>query len=283
MSVNTKLGGFAERVRFICVVAFCAIVLAPMSSGAQESDHDHELNHEHEYLHFSHPMVTESPSPDTKFRFDATFLHADEPVGARATEMRGEFEYAFARTFSLAVVAPFVRITSPSDARTSGLGNVELSAKAASFAFAHSGALVGAGLTLGLPTGSDAKGTGSDHLYEISPFVDAALRKGPVELVGFLTYSALANRNAGDANEREVTFDGSVLWRAAEELELLAELSTSRSYGGAESAYTQTFLAPGIKWRPAKFEKVAIGASAIRGVGSASGVNAVQLSAFYHF
>lgn len=138
-------------------------------------------------------------------------------------------------------------------------------------------------MAVGLPTGSDAKGIGSGHLYELSPFVDAALRKGPVELVGFLTYSALANRNASDDNERGLTFDGSVLWRAASEIELLAELTTRRSYGGAEPAYTETSVAPGIKWRPAKFEKFAAGIAAIRGVGSASGTNALQLSAFYHF
>lgn len=276
-----KLATRAGRLMFVHVTSLSALLANASVSGAQETDH--ELNHEHEYLHFSHPLVTESPSPDTKFRFDAVFLRTDEPVGAGATEMRGEFEYAFARTFSLAVVAPFTRITSPADARTSGLGNVELSAKAASFAFAHSGALVGGGMTIGLPTGSDAKGIGSGHLYEISPFADAAIRKGPVELVGFLTYSALANRSAGDANERDMTFNGSILWRAAEELELLTELTTSRSYGGAEPAYTRTFVAPGIKWRPAKFEKVAVGAAAIRGVGSASAINAVQISAFYHF
>lgn len=281
MSSSTKPGARAERLMLVCAIALTASLATASVGRAQDTEH--ELNHEHEYLHFSHPMVTESPSPDTKFRFDAEFLRGDEPIGARASEMRGEFEYAFARTLSLAVVAPFTRITSPVDARASGFGNVELSAKAASFAFAQSGALVGGGMSVGLPTGSDAKGIGSGHLYEISPFVDAALRRGPVEVVGFLTYSALANRDAGDANERDVAFDGSVLWRAARELELLMELSTSRSYGGAESAYTETFVAPGLKWRPAKFEKVAIGASAIRGVGNASGINAFQLSAFYHF
>ena len=281
MSQAMKFGAIAERVVLACAVAVCTLVMVASRAAAQDADHD--LDHEHGLLHFSHPMVTESPSPDTKLRLDAVFEHIDEPVDGRAVEMRGEYEYAFAPTFSLAVVAPFDRITSPSYARTSGLGDVEISAKAASYAFAHSGVLLGGGMSVGLPTGSDTKGIGSGHLFELSPFVDAAMRRGPVEMVGFLTYSALANRNATDDNERELTFNGSALWRAAEQIELLAEIASSRSYGGTESAYSETFLAPGIKWRPAKFEKIAVGASLIRGLGDASSSNAVQISAFYHF
>ena len=280
MSFFNKLGERAERMIVVCAAVFAASAGAAPQLRSQDSDH--ELNHEHDYLHFSHPMVTESPSPDTKLRFDAEFLRTGEQAGARAMEVRGEFEYAFAPAFSLAIVAPFDRITSPAAARASGIGNVELSAKAASFKFAESGVLVGGGLSLGLPTGSDAKGIGSGHLYELAPFVDAAMRRGPVELVGFLTYSGVVNRNATDENERDITFNGSALWRAAKEIELLAEVATSRSYGGG-LAYAETYLAPGIKWRPAKFEKVAVGASVIRGVGRKRRASAIQLSGFYHF
>lgn len=283
MSLIETLGALAGRVVLPCTFVLLAAALNPTAAAAQENDHDADHDHDHGVLHFSHPMVTESPSPDTKFRLDGEFLRVDQPVGPHATEYRAEFEYAFAPTFSLAVVVPYDRITFPPIARASAMGSVELSAKAASYAFARSGALVGGGVTVGLPTGSDAKGIGSGHLYEISPFIDAALKRGPVELVGFLTYSALANRDATDENERELTFDGSLLWRAAREIELLAELSTSRSFVSGEPAYSDTFVAPGFKWRPAKLEKFAFGASVIRGVGSASGTNAVQISAFYHF
>ena len=268
------------RVRqLLPITAAVVSLLSPTVAQAQSVEHDDD--HDHGGLHFSHPMITESPSPDTKIRLDARFETA--PLDARATELRGEVEYGFSNALSLAVVAPFVRITSPAAARASSLGSVELSAKGASFAFAESGVLVGGGLTVGLPTGNDLKGIGSGHLYEFAPFVDAALKRGNVEAVGFLTYSTLANRNATDENERRASFDGSLLWHLVPQVEVLGEVATSRSYVRTQRAVSETFIAPGIKVRPATWPKLAMGVSAIRGVGSTAGVNALQLSAFYHF
>lgn len=279
MSFIHTSGVRAGQLLTACAAA--AVFLSTFSTPVFAQSADHDDDHDHGALHFSHPLVTESPSPDTKVRFDALFETG--PLDARATGFRGEIEYGFSNSYSLAVVAPFVRITSPASARASSLGSVELSAKAASYAFAESGVLVGGGLTVGLPTGNDAKGIGSDHLYEISPFVDAALKRGDVEAVGFLTFSTDVNRNATDENERSVTFDGSLLWRLVPQVELLGEVTTSRNYGSSEGSYTETFVAPGIKYRPAAWPKLAVGVAALRGVGSVSGTNAVQLSAFYHF
>lgn len=271
----------ARAGRLLSAFAVLCIVSASFSNFALAQDAGHDDDHDHGGLHFSHPLVTESPSPDTKVRFDALFESG--ALDSRATELRGEVEYGFSNSFSLAVVAPFVRVTSPQAARATSLGSVELSAKAASYAFAESGVLVGGGLTVGLPTGNDAKGIGSGHLYEMSPFVDAAVKRGDVEAVGFLTYSTVVNRNATDENERVLTFDGSLLWRFVPQLEALAEVTTSRSIGSSAGSYSETFLAPGIKFRPAAWPKVAVGAAVLRGIGDASGTNAVQLSAFYHF
>src|SRR5881392_2128567 len=44
-----------------------ALFLIPVVGRTQERDDDHEHDH---HLHFSHPLVTESPSPDTKIRLD---------------------------------------------------------------------------------------------------------------------------------------------------------------------------------------------------------------------
>jgi hypothetical protein len=265
------------------VYVFVASLTAVVPTRARAQDADHDEDHGHGYLHFSHPLITESPSPDTKFRLDAAFGSSDEPADSHAIGLRGEVEYAFSKSLSLAVVAPFVRVTSPRDARASSLGSVELSAKAASFSFAESGVLVGGGMTVGLPTGSDTKGIGSGHLYELAPFVDAAVRRGDVEMVGFLTYSTTANRNATDENLRSLTFDGSMLWRVISEVELLAEVTTSRSTGGPDGAHSETFLAPGVKWRPSAWPKIALGVAGILGVGDASKSDALQVSAFYHF
>lgn len=281
MSPLKRFGARAEQ-RFV-VYACAVLVVAVFPARARAQDADHDDDHEHGSLHFSHPLITESPSPDTKIRLDAAFASSDEPADSHAIGLRAEVEYAFSKSLSLAMVAPFARVTSPRDARASSLGSVELSAKAASFSFAESGVLAGGGMTLGLPTGSDTKGIGSGHLYELAPFVDAAVRRGDVEMVGFLTYSTTINRNATDENLRSLTFDGSTLWRVVSQIELLGEVTTSRITGGSDGAYSETFLAPGIKWRPSAWPKVALGVAGILGVGDARKSNALQATAFYHF
>ena len=264
--------------RRIAVYAFALAGSFARVAGAQA----HEDDHGHDHLHFSHPLLTESPSPDSKLRLDVAFA-SDRLTGSHAMALKAEGEFAFSRSFSIAVTAPFVRITSPGPLRTSAFGSVEVSAKAASFAFAESGILLGGGMSLGLPTGSDAKGIGSGHLYEIAPFLDAAIRRGNLETVGFLTYSTTANRDPGEASENALTLDGSVLWRFLPQVELLAEMTTSRAVGGSPGARSETFVAPGIKWRPVKFPKLAFGVAGIFGVGGATKSNALQTTAFYHF
>src|SRR2546430_2389509 len=64
-------------------------------------------HHHEEELHFSHPLIVESPSPDTKVRFD--YFYRRFRTGERAGEHtpRVEFEYAFRPTFSIETNVPY--------------------------------------------------------------------------------------------------------------------------------------------------------------------------------
>jgi hypothetical protein len=278
---NPNLPGselYGARTRRLLLVA--TSVLIPYA-GMQAQEHDDD--HDHDHLHFSHPLVTESPSPDTKLRLDFLGVRASDPGGVDENTFRLEGEYAFNHSISLAIVTPFISRTAPYAERASGLGNIELSLKAASLAFAEHGLLVGGGLSAALPTGSDTKGIGSGHLIELEPFIDAGYKRNALELVGFATLSSTFRRRAGEEAERALTLDFSALYQIQPRLEGLMEVTTARALIGPESGSQQTFVAPGFKVYPFRTRKLMFGASMLFGTGVVHDTHALLISGFYHF
>jgi hypothetical protein len=261
------------------VFAF-AFLIAANRIEAQEHEDDHD--HDHDHLHFSHPIVTESPSPDTKIRLDYVRAWSAGSDAGRAEEARVEAEWGFTPTISLAVVTPFVWVTGPLGERVSGLGNIELSLKAATVASEKHNILVGGGLSAGLPTGNDAKGIGSGHLVELEPFVDAAYKVNALEFVAFAHVSSIFRRRSGDENERDLAFDFSTLYRINRVAEALLEATTSRSLVGPDRT-PQTFIAPGVKVYPFANKQIMFGGSVLFGTGAISDTRGALISAFYHF
>ena len=278
---STRLvnSGVRTLSRYLLVIA-CAAFSVPVTRVlAQEHDEDHD----HDHLHFSHPLVTESPTPDTKIRFDYLAVRTTGAASERETDLRLEGEYGFTDAASLAVVAPYVFRTLPGGTKLNALGSLELSLKAASLRFAEQGILIGGGLSAALPTGSDAKGIGSGHIVELAPFADIGYKRDVLELVGLATYSTTVRRRPGDEAERTLSFDASALYHIRPRLEGLFEVSTSRALVGAESGIQETFIAPGIKVYPFPIRQLMFGASIELGTGSVRDTRALLLSGFYHF
>ena len=261
----------------ILVVGLC--FLPSSTSYAQQ----HEEDHDHDHLHFSHPLVTESPSPDTKLRFDYLGVRTSDLSGVHENTFRLEGEYAFNHSVSLAIVTPFISRTAPATERASGLGNIEISLKAASLAFGEGGVLLGGGLSATLPTGSDTKGIGSAHIVELEPFLDAGLKRNAFELVGFAILSSTFHRQAGEEAERSLAFNFSTLYHIKPRLEGMIEVVTARALVGAKSGVQQTFIAPGLKVYPFTNRSLMFGASVELGTGVVHDTRALLLSAFYHF
>lgn len=276
---NQAGSGFrgAHLCRSILVAALFLVPLAGMKAQGHDGDHDHD------HLHFSHPMVTESPSPDTKIRLDYLGVRTSDPTGVHETAFRLEGEYAFNRSVSLAIVTPFISRTAPAAERASGLGNIELSLKAASLAFGERGLLLGGGLSAALPTGSDAKAIGSAHIIELEPFLDAGYKRNALELVGLAALSSTFHRREGEDAERNLTFDFSALYEVQSRLEALIEATTTRGLIGKDSGSQQTFLAPGFKVYPFTNRKIMFGASLELGTGVVHETHALLVSGFYHF
>lgn len=259
---------------------FCIVLLVPPLAGirAQEA-----ADHDHDQLHFSHPLVTESPSPDTKIRVDFIRTQTSGTGGLRENSIRVEGEYAFNHSISLAVVTPYISRTAPAAERASGIGNVQLSLKGASFAFAERGVLLGGGLSAGFPTGSDAKAIGSSHLVELEPFLDAAYKMDALEVVGLASLSSTFRRRAGEEAERNLRFDFSALYQVQPRIEGLIEVTSARALVGPESGLQRTLVAPGIKVYPFASRKIMFGASVGFGTGDVRDTRALLLSGFYHF
>ena len=259
----------------------CMLLIVFLLTPAALRAQDHDDDHDHDHLHFSHPMVTESPSPDTKLRGDYIYSWFNEAPDVRATTIRLEGEYAFTHSLSLAVVTPFTFITAPSAARASGIGNIEVSLKAASVRYGEQGILLGGGLSAGIPTGSDIKGIGSSHIIELEPFLDAGYKKERLELVGFARLSSTFNRQPGDEVERNLGLDFSALYPLLPRLEALLEFTTQRPLIGLERSFT-SFVAPGVKVYPFYNRRLMFGASVALGTGN-NNARAVLISGFYHF
>lgn len=211
----------------------------------------HTHTHSHDgLLHFSHPLITESPSPDTKVRFDYFFRKVEGGASYEHTA-RFEGEYAFFPWLSAEVDAPYTYIDSDVDGHRSNLDTVSVAVKYANFTFAQHGVLVGGGIELGLPTGDDDKGIGSDHELEVAPYIDAGWKVGPFELVGFLEFGIPVNQPADEKDEvdLELGYNVSLLYHVTPRIEAIIELNGGSVALGEENEAVLN-LSPGVKVQP---------------------------------
>lgn len=255
-------------------------VVLPLALRAQEA-HDHD--HEHEGLHFSHPLLNESPSPDTKLRLD--FLWSRTSSGADRVSERGarlEGEYEFMDGVSLAVTVPWVRQETPFGV-AQHTGSTELSLKASSLRWGKQGVVVGGGFSVGLPTGSDAADIGSSRTVELEPFADIGVQLGGLELVAFGHYGTTVHNPTGVDAEKELSFVGSALYTVRRLAEALLEVETVHPVSSDES--TTTRIAPGLKLYPFPNRHLMAGVSApiaLRQSGQPESRSLIA-SVFYHF
>ena len=259
-----------------------ATVATTATTAAAQDDHDHE----HEGVHFSHPLLNESPSPDTKLRVDYLWSRSGD-VGARTVERstRLEGEYAFTPAFSVAVTMPYVwrDATSLGGAAARGVGSTELSLKAATARWGERGVLAGGGLSVGLPTGSDARAIGSGRAVELEPFADVGYQRGALQVVAFGHYAATVRNAPGSVAERELSLAGSASYAAAKLFDALVEVEAVRPVSGEERAIA-TVLAPGVKVYPFANRNLMSGVSVPIGVsGEQRNERSVLVSLFYHF
>jgi hypothetical protein len=259
-------------------------LLFSMSSAAIAQDRDHH-DHDHEGLHFSHPIVSESPSPDTKVRIDYGFTDiTEDDEGLSQNGVRLEAESAFHPSFSIELDVPYRWQSHTTAATESSLDNVSIGLKFANFAFAQSGVLLGYGIEFGLPTGDSEKGIGSDHIVEFVPFLDFGYKRSRLELVSFVEFAIPTNQSADEEIETELEYTFSSLYHFGARLQGLVEFDGETVLSGEEAGETVFNLSPGLKYRFLRSRMLAFGVSAGLPLTDHREFDVrVLASVFYHF
>jgi hypothetical protein len=266
--------------RIISAILCSSIAITPLLAQHDHDDHD-APHHDEGPLHFSHPIFTESPSPDTKVRID--YLHASFADEVSDHELRVEGEYAFSHNFSIEANLPLTS-RSRDGVRTTAVGSGEVAIKLASFAAAARGLLLGGGLAFGLPSWNDNSDIASSHIVEVEPYVDAGYMRGRAEVVSFVSYSAAVHRTDTDEKEEEIAVAASLLYHFDPRFESLVELETRRSIAGEESGTQIVNGGVGIKYRFVRIPELIVGAAArIPVTSNREFRNEVVVSLFYHF
>jgi len=241
-------------------------------------------HHHEEELHFSHPLIVESPSPDTKIRFDY-FYHRFRN-GERAGEHtpRVEFEYAFRPTFSIETNVPYTFRNVEGEPRTSHTDSIEVALKFANFHFKEHHVLLVYGVSFELPTGSDEKEIGSSHIFGVEPYFGVGVKRPKLEVIGFSSVSVPTNKKPADDEATALGYQLSFLFKPTPAIQPLLEFDGQTLLAGKERGRTVVNVSPGIKFRPLHSEHWQVGAGIGFPVTSTHDFNTrVVFSAFYHF
>lgn len=267
------MSGSIRNARSILLVLFSA------ANAAQADD----LGAGEPGLHFSHPLVSESPSPDTKVRSDYALMKETVEEDALVHRVTLEAEYAPFRWMSFEIDLPYTVSDRDEESNRHNLDNLELAIKLASFIFEDESVLLGGGLEVELPTGNSSNDIGSDRLVTIEPFVDVGVKKGDLEVVGFLSFGFPENDNSEDP-DWELGWNASLLYRATPRLTAILEFDGERVWGGEEDGETVAHVSPGLKLRPFSSPNFEIGTGISLPITNDEEFDLRWIfSAFYHF
>ncbi|MEQ9619779.1 MAG: hypothetical protein RIG61_11490 [Deltaproteobacteria bacterium] len=256
-----------KAVLFTSTLLLLQLLCPHISPRAHEEESRHIQG-----LHFSHPLITESPSPDTKIRLDYFFLDVDGeaedeelgeegegPSGFKEHTVNLELEYAFTRNISIEADIPYTFLDPDEGSGVSHFNNIEIGLKLASFILEEYGILVGGGIEFGLPTGDDSKGIGSDNIFEIEPFLSFGYKYRILEVVSFLHLGFPVNQNNNQDEGDELGYNLSLLAHATDWLEVLLEFDGETVLNGEEDGESVLNIDPGIKVAPFSNKDIQIG------------------------
>ena len=260
-------------------VIFLFLIIS-VSIKAQDKDKK-ENNVGLEKLEFSHPLFTESISPDTKARFIYLYARNVSQFSSQLYDI--ELEYAPAPVFSIHLDLPYSVVNNSRKESIGNLDNIAIDFKFANFAFADHNILLGYGIGIDLPTGNQYRSIGSNHVWNINPFLNGGLINGKWEWTTFMTFEIPTNQYRNESLPTGFDIHFTSLYHINRKLEGLIEAGYSTQFSGSikENNYDIT---EGIKFKPNP-DKPWILALGIREPVFRNSEIKIQgmLSLFYHF
>ena len=209
--------------------------------------HDGGYPHVHTEPFLSHPIVTESPIPETALKLGYTYAHLDgEEKGHEHTPFVG-VEYAFSRNLGLEVNAPYTFLDLEDGGSADHLGNIEVALKYANYTFADRDLLLAAAVAVELPTGDDDRGIGDDRGFVVEPTVSVGWRRDRFEFIGTLGVGVPVNQ--GDEVDLEGLYAFSFLYHLADNVAAIVELHGESILAGEEEEET-LYASPGVVLYP---------------------------------
>lgn len=188
ISGSRNMTGKVFPVLFLCGAAMCVVA---NKAGLADDDGIPDL---------AHPLVAESPTPDTELRFEYILIETDT---ADELEINPEGEFAIMPGVSIEVDIPY-KFRDPSDGSGSqdNLDVAEIALKLARGMSATS--LLGGGLEVELPTGDDGKDIGSNNELIVKPFLDGGFIDGSFEYIGFFGLEFPFNQDSLTESEKDL-------------------------------------------------------------------------------
>jgi len=118
----------------------------------------------------------------------------------------------------------------------------------------------------------------------VEPFLDFGLKRGNLEVTGFLSAGIPMNENGDDEADVELGWNASLLYHLNPQVELLLEFLGERVFGGEESGHSSVVIAPGLKLTPTRDQNLKIGVGVALPISNDKDFHALALvSVLYHF
>lgn len=223
--------------------------------GSEHAGHAHA----HPQIGVAHPIITESPVPETAIKL--LYAYADPGDGGAEHALAASLEYALATTFSLELTVPYA-VFDPVDGGPFGrLDNVELAAKWATYRYADHGLIPAAGLAVGLPTGRDERGVGSDHVVGLEPFARLGYVRGPFDVVATVNLAIPLNQTADERDEEDfaLAYNLAIFYRLRPDVQALVELHGESIFGDDASDAQAFYVSPGVTFQPFSDKSINLG------------------------